>query len=52
MGFTGCTPVGMGGAGALKDLGLGEIGGLKGSPDDAVGLIETEDRAVKGKLSV
>lgn len=52
VGLTGCTPVGMGGAGALKDLGLGEIVGLKGSPGDVVGLTEAEGTAVKGKVAV
>lgn len=51
VGLAGCTPAGMGGAGDLNDLGLGEILGLVGSPDGA-GSREAEGRAVEGKLSV
>lgn len=51
-GLAGWTPVGMGGAGDLKDLGFGDILGLGGSPDGDVGPREAEGRAGEGKLSV
>lgn len=52
VGVAGWTPVGIGGAGDLKDLGFGEILGLGGSVDGDVGPREAEGRAAGGEPSV
>lgn len=52
VGFTGCTPTGMGGAGDLKDFGFGEILGLGDSNGGDAGPRAAGERATEDGLSV